>query len=81
MGGALIREGLRLVQAGGHGAVIVLGQPAYYSQFGFSAAARWAVRAPWKVPVEAFLAQELIPGYLAGKAGIVRYPAAFGEAP
>lgn len=78
IGGKLIRAGLGRVETAGHGAVIVLGHASYYPQFGFSKADRWNIRAPWQVPAEVFMAQELIPGYLVGKAGMVQYPEAFG---
>jgi putative acetyltransferase len=56
-------------------AIIVLGHPHYYPRFGFSAAATRGLAAPFSG--EAFMALELGPGALAGKAGTVRYPAAF----
>ena len=57
-------------------AIIVLGHPRYYPRFGFSAAAAQGLAAPFSG--EAFMALELVPGALAGKAGWVHYPAAFG---
>ena len=69
---AALDEGRRL----GFAAVIVLGHPAYYPRFGFSAAL--ASKLASSFSGEAFMALELIPGALAGQAGAVTYPPAFG---
>jgi putative acetyltransferase len=55
-----------------------LGHPAYYPRFGFSEATARRLEAPFSGP--AFMALELVPGVLAGVAGRVRYPPAFGLA-
>lgn len=74
--------GTRLIQAGnarcaelGLQAIIVLGHPAYYPRFGFSAAAAESLQAPFSGP--AFMALELRPGVLKA-GGRVRYARAFG---
>lgn len=36
IGSTLIREGLSRIQAAGHGGCVVLGDPAYYTRFGFA---------------------------------------------
>ena len=77
--------GTRLVQAGLESlrarqraaAVIVLGEPAFYRRFGFSAELARKLASPYAG--EAFMALELLPGALAGHAGRVTYPAAFAE--
>lgn len=79
IGGQLVRYGLEEARALGFGSVIVLGHPAYYPRFGFVPASRFGIRTDYDVPDETFLAQELHPGALAGKAGVVAYPAPFGE--
>lgn len=43
VGGELINEGLRLARGSGAPFVVVLGEPGYYSRFGFAAASRWGV--------------------------------------
>src|SRR5688572_20117164 len=78
VGTALIREALKLAKDKGHEAVIVLGHPEYYPRFGFVPASQFGIRAPFAVPDEAFMALELKPGALEGRAGAVRYPPAFG---
>ena len=57
-------------------AIIVLGHPRYYPRFGFSAAAAQGLAAPFSG--DSFMALELVPGALAGKAGSVHYPDTFG---
>lgn len=76
IGGALIRAGLEACRARGVEAVIVVGHPAYYPRFGFSAALACCLEAPFSGDV--FMALELVPGVLAGPGGRVVYPEAFG---
>lgn len=76
IGSRLIREGLRACAEAGHRAVVVLGHPAYYPRFGFSARLAERLQAPFSGP--AFMALELTPGALAGVTGEVRYPPPFG---
>jgi putative acetyltransferase len=74
IGGALIRAGLDRARGEGWEAVIVLGDPAYYPRFGFSAAQACHLAAPFSG--EAFMALALRPGALDG-VGRVVYPPAF----
>jgi putative acetyltransferase len=78
VGSALIREALKRAKNKGHEAVIVLGHPEYYPRFGFVPASQFGIRVSFAVPDEAFMALELKPGALEGRAGAVRYPPAFG---
>ena len=50
VGTALVREGLRRLESEGIGLVFVLGDPAYYSRFGFRREA--SVAAPYPLPAE-----------------------------
>lgn len=75
LGSTLIRAGLKRCRELGIKAVVVLGHPAYYPRFGFSAALAECLAAPYSGP--AFMALELAPKCLAG-GGTVHYPAAFG---
>ncbi|MBI4716868.1 MAG: N-acetyltransferase [Planctomycetes bacterium] len=79
IGTALAREGLEVCRALGHGIVVVVGEPAYYSRFGFLPAGNAGVRAPFPVPDEVFQILELRASALAGVSGVVRYPPAFTE--
>jgi putative acetyltransferase len=56
--------------------VIVLGAPAYYGRFGFTAEKARHLESPF--PPDAFMALELSPAALTGVRGRVRYPAACG---
>ena len=76
IGSALIRKGLEACRERGVDVVIVVGHPAYYPRFGFSAEKAKGLRAPFRG--EAFMALELTPDVLAGVRAKVRYPAAFG---
>jgi putative acetyltransferase len=74
-GSALVRAGLG--RGRGCGAVCVLGHPGYYPRFGFAPAAGRGIRCEYEVPPEAFMLIELVPGYLDGVGGTIRYHAAF----
>ena len=75
IGSDLVRRGLALARQREWWAVIVLGHPAYYPRFGFSAALAKPLAAPYSG--EAFMALELAPGALSGADGRVVYPPAF----
>lgn len=75
MGSKLIHAGLQRCRELGIEAVVVLGHPAYYPRFGFSAALARGLEAPYSGP--AFMALELVPKCLAD-GGTVHYAAAFG---
>jgi predicted N-acetyltransferase YhbS len=76
IGTALVREGLRVCAERGHRVVVVLGHPAYYPRFGFSARLAEQLKAPFAG--ESFMALELVPGALQGIVGTVHYPPPFG---
>lgn len=80
MGTLLIEACLEQLRQSGAVGVVVVGDPAYYSRFGFIPAARWGLRCEMEVPEGAFMALELSPGRLAGISGIVRYRREFTEA-
>ncbi len=76
IGSALVRRGLELCRERGKAVVMVVGHPAYYPRFGFSAQLAQHLRAPFSG--EAFMALELTAGVLNGVTGSVKYPEAFG---
>lgn len=83
LGAALVREGLVSAERAGFLFAVVLGEPAYYSRFGFEAASRWALRDEYQGG-EAFQAVELRSGALRAAGGLVRYSPEFAlveEAP
>lgn len=75
LGKALISTGNARCGEMGCAAIIVLGHPDYYPQFGFSSAAAESLEAPFSGP--AFMALELRPDALKA-GGRVRYARAFG---
>jgi putative acetyltransferase len=74
-GSRLLTAALERARASDADAIFVLGHPAYYSRFGFSARLAAKIAAPFAGPN--FMALELVPGALTGVAGAVAYPAAF----
>ena len=80
IGSALIREGLAHCQRQGVGAVFVVGHPEYYPRFGFRPASGFGITCEFEVPDEVFMAMELAPGALKGRAGRLFYHEAFRAA-
>jgi putative acetyltransferase len=78
VGSALIQEGLRRCAGLGHSIAIVLGEPDYYSRFGFSSTLARKLRSRYSG--EAFMALELTPQALNGVEGDVRYSPPFEDA-
>ena len=56
----------------GHGAVLLVGDPAYYARFGFTAEKTDALAMPGPYEKHRFLALELAVGALEGAAGVLR---------
>jgi putative acetyltransferase len=77
IGSALVSAGLARCRELDHARVVVLGEPDYYTRFGFSPAADFGIRYPGDVPREALMALALVPGALDGCAGVARYSPEF----
>lgn len=77
IGSALVREGLTRCKNLGYGAVVVVGHRDYYPRFGFQPAATFNLRSEYDVPDDVFMALELTPNYLQGKAGTIHFHSAF----
>ncbi len=73
VGSALVHAGLRACRELETGAVVVLGHIDYYPKFGFRPAHQFNCSCEFDVPKEAFMIQELKPGYLQDASGIIRY--------
>jgi putative acetyltransferase len=73
---ALVRAGLEACRAAGFGWAVVMGEPAYYSRFGFRPAFELGLRDEYGGG-QAFQAIELVPGALPVGAGLVRYAPEF----
>ncbi len=77
IGKALISEGLERAKEVGFGAVIVVGDPVYYAQFGFKPAVTMKLRTSLKIPDENFMAKEISRNALRGIIGTVMFPREF----
>jgi putative acetyltransferase len=77
IGSQLLKEGLSWCRKSGHRIVIVVGHPAFYSRFGFSATLAERLRSPYSGPH--FMALELEAGALEGVDGDVSYPPPFQD--
>ena len=77
IGTALIREGLSMLKGLGAQGCCLVGDPAYYSRFGFSPAEPLGLKPSLDVPLEAVMTMELVPGSLTGVKGTVVYPEIF----
>ena len=78
IGKALVWEGLARCRSIGAMAVVVLGDPNYYTQFGFKRAKDFGLGNEYQVEDE-FMAIELAQGTLAEVEGTVRYAQEFGQ--
>ena len=79
IGRLLIEEGLKKAKYLGHKLIIVLGDPNFYSHFGFEPASRYEITPPAHFPEEAFLVKKLSPEDLDFR-GQVLYPVQFNIA-
>jgi putative acetyltransferase len=78
IGASLVRAGIEECRKQNLALIVVLGEPAYYARFGFSAEAAKRLDAPYSG--EAFMALELTPNVLDGVVWKVVYPRAFAVA-
>jgi HAD superfamily hydrolase (TIGR01509 family) len=79
IGSRLIRAGLQLCREQGCDFVVLVGNPAYYSRFGFTSASGFGLGGDYGEG-EHFMACELRPGALSGVKGMVKYIPEFREA-
>lgn len=73
LGGRLVQAALNRAQARGHKAVILVGDPAYYSRLGFKPAISFGISNTDRIPDENVLACELIPGALQDMPGEISF--------
>jgi Predicted acetyltransferase len=71
IGSALMRAAILEAKTLGHGAILLVGDAAYYERFGFFAAKAQHLVMPGPFARERFLGLELKPGYLDGAAGMI----------
>lgn len=73
IGTMLVKKGLEHCRLNKYDAVFVLGDPGYYSRFGFQASSKYEIISGYDVPEEAFMVLELKERILEGKFGIIKY--------
>ena len=73
IGMMLVEAALEQMRGGADTAVCVLGDPLFYSRFGFEPARLWGLRYEQPGHEEGFMAVELSAGGLAGIHGVVRF--------
>jgi predicted N-acetyltransferase YhbS len=71
IGAALVRRAVAEARRLGHQAVMLVGDPPYYSRFGFSGEKTAAIQMPGPVERHRLLALELVPGALDGAHGMI----------
>ena len=71
LGSKLIRMSLNKAAALGHKAVILVGDAPYYERFGFTRRLTLGMQMPGPVDLDRLLGLELVPGALAGAAGMI----------
>jgi predicted N-acetyltransferase YhbS len=71
VGTALVRRALAEARKRGHAAIVLVGDAAYYSRFGFSAEKTGALWMPGPFERHRLLALELVPGALEGARGLI----------
>jgi len=79
IGRDLVATGLDRCRSVNASAAVVLGDPGYYSHFGFVSAGSFGLGCEYDVPEEVFMALALSDGALNGASGLVRYHTAFGQ--
>ena len=73
IGSSLVWKGLYICKQEKIKSVAVLGNPNYYSRFGFESSVNFGIRSDFNVNPEVFLLKELETGILFGCDGIVKY--------
>ncbi|MCK6264844.1 N-acetyltransferase [Vibrio sp. ZSDE26] len=76
---AVVKEGLSSLLEFGYPVCVVLGDPNYYSRFGFTNAAEHGFECQWNVPEGAFQIVELADGYMKPHSGLIEYCPEFNE--
>ena len=75
----MIREGLESLRDFAYPACVVLGDPAYYSRFGFVAAESQNFRCEWEVPAGAFQVLAIAEHEFSERSGLIEYSSEFAN--
>jgi predicted N-acetyltransferase YhbS len=81
IGAALVRRAVAEAKKLGHAAIVLVGDVAYYSRFGFSAEKTGALWMPGPFERHRLLALELVPGALDGASGLIGTTGALAPKP
>jgi len=73
IGSKLINESFKLAKEMGYKSVILVGNPAYYSRFGFKPSVDFGIKNSNNIPDEYVMAYELVPNALNGISGIIDF--------
>ena len=79
IGSNLVKTGIELCKSKGYDAVVVLGHPGYYPNFGFVPSVTYGIKSEYEVPDEAFMMLELVPNSLKNHQGIIKYHELFNS--
>ena len=71
LGGALVRRAIQAARKLGHGAIVLVGDPAYYNRFGFAGEKTGALWMPGPFERHRLLGRELKAGALDGARGMI----------
>ncbi|MCW5694313.1 MAG: N-acetyltransferase [Pseudolabrys sp.] len=71
LGGAMVRRAIQNARKLGHGAIVLVGDPEYYSRFGFSGEKTGALWMPGPFERRRLLGRELTAGALDGARGMI----------
>jgi putative acetyltransferase len=67
----LIRHSLAIAKDKGYKVIFLVGEPAYYSRFGFKSITNFGIKDTGKIPEQYTMALELEEGFLGTKGGII----------
>jgi len=71
VGSKLIRRSFELARSAGYKSIVLVGDPSYYSRFGFRKSVDFGIRCLQNIPEEYVLVCELVPGALNGISGTI----------
>jgi len=71
LGGAMVRRAIQAARKLGHGAIVLVGDPEYYTRFGFSGEKTGALWMPGPFERRRLLGRELTAGALDGARGMI----------
>jgi putative acetyltransferase len=80
IGTQLMQMGISRIKEGGCPYIIVIGDPEYYTRFGFEPAGRFGISCEWNVQYEAFMILMLDRKAMNGITGVARYRREWAEA-